>query len=65
MSVLGVVPVRLRCLVERGGQDYLLKAASDPEQNDHIQNEADVLRSCGTSARRILQPVQIGEHGAF
>jgi serine/threonine protein kinase len=53
-------------LVEHDGQQYVLKAASDPEQNPRIQDEAKVLQKLRHQhIVEFCKPVQIGDHAAF
>ena len=63
---LGHGACSIALLVERGGQDYVLKAANDPEQNDRIQNEAEVLQKLRHQhIVEFCDKVQIGEHAGF
>jgi serine/threonine protein kinase len=54
-------------LVERDGQDFVLKAASDPDQNARIRDEADVLRNMLRHPRivEICDEIEIGDRAAF
>ena len=48
------------------GIDYVLKAASDPEQNTRIQDEAEVLQKLRHQhIVEFCELVQVGEHAAF
>jgi serine/threonine protein kinase len=63
---LGHGACSIALLVERGGQDFVLKAASDPEQNDRIQNEAEVLQKLRHQhIVEFCELIQIGEHAGF
>ena len=53
-------------LVERAGVDYVLKAASEPEQNGRIQDEAEVLQKLRHQhIVEFCELIQVGEHAAF
>ena len=63
---LGQGACSIALLVERAGVDYVLKAASDPEQNTRIQDEAEVLQKLRHQhIVEFCEPVQVGEHAAF
>jgi len=63
---LGQGACSIALLVERDGQQYVLKAASDPEQNARIQDEAEVLKKLRHQHLvEFCELAQIGEHAAF
>ena len=63
---LGQGACSIALLVERDGQEFVLKAASDPEQNTRIQNEAEVLAKLRHQhIVEFCEQVVIGEHSAF
>ncbi len=55
-------------LVERDGQDFVLKVANDPGQNDRVMDEADVLAKQEMRHPCIVdfvQPVEMGRYRGF
>lgn len=55
-------------LVERGNQHFVLKAASDPEQNARVRDEAEVLAKPETRHPCLVdfvESLEIGNHAAF
>jgi len=53
-------------LVERGGQEFILKAASDPEHSDRVREEAAVLEKLRHPyVVEMIEKVEIGEHAGF
>lgn len=53
-------------LVERGGREFILKAASEPEYSDRIREEAAVLEKLRHSyIVDVVETVEIGEHAGF
>ena len=63
---LGQGACSIALLVERDGQEYVLKAASDTDQNARIQEEAEVLKKLRHQhIVEFCEPVEIGDHAAF
>jgi serine/threonine protein kinase len=63
---LGQGACSIALLVDREGVNYVLKAASDPEQNTRIQEEAEVLQKLHHQhIVEFCERVQVGEHAAF
>ena len=63
---LGQGGCSIALLVDRNGQQYVLKAASDTDQNARIKEEAEVLKKL--RHQHIVEyddSIQIGEHSAF
>lgn len=53
-------------LVERDGQEYVLKAASDPEYSERIREEATVLDKLRHPyVVEMLEKIEVGEHAGF
>ncbi len=53
-------------LVERDGQDFVLKGASDPEQNVRIQSEAEVVKKLRHQhIVEFCEQLEIGDHAAL
>ena len=53
-------------LVERDGQEYVLKAASEPESSDRVREEAAVLEKLRHQyVVEMLEKVEIGQHAGF
>lgn len=55
-------------LVERDGQDFVLKVASQPEHNERLRGEADVLSKQEMRHPCIVdfvESLEIGQHAAF
>lgn len=55
-------------LVERDGQDFVLKVANDPDQNDRVMDEADVLSKQEmrhTCIVDFVETLQIGDYCGF
>ena len=46
MRRLGQGACAVALLVEREGQEYVLKVASNPEHNQRLQDEGEVLQQC-------------------
>jgi serine/threonine protein kinase len=63
---LGQGACSIALLVERAGIDYVLKAASDPEQNTRISDEAEVLQKLRHQhIIEFCELVPVGEHAGF
>ena len=63
---LGQGACSIALLVERNGQDFVLKAASDLEQNARIKEEAEVLNKLRHQhIVEFCEQVEIGEHAGF
>ncbi|MCE9553877.1 MAG: BREX system serine/threonine kinase PglW [Planctomycetes bacterium] len=61
---LGACSVAL--LVERAGQDFVLKVASDPEHNQRLKDEAEVLTKLHhTNLVQLSELLEIGDRTAF
>jgi serine/threonine protein kinase len=53
-------------LVEKEGQDFVLKAASEPDHSPRIREEAEVLEKLRHQhIVELLETLEIGEHAAF
>lgn len=65
---LGQGATSIALLVERDGQDFVLKAANDPEHNDRLKDEADLLskqemrHSCIVD---LVEPLEVGHSQGF
>jgi serine/threonine protein kinase len=64
---LGQGACSVALLVEREGQDYVLKVASTPEHNNRLKDEADVLRKLVKHPHivQFVDTVPIGERFGF
>ena len=63
---LGQGACSIALLVDRAGVDYVLKAASDPDQNTRIQDEAEVLQKLRHQhIVEFCELVEIGAHAGF
>lgn len=64
---LGQGACSVALLVERDGQEYVLKAANDPDQNARLRDEADVLKTMHRHAHvvDVCEVVEIGDRVGF
>jgi serine/threonine protein kinase len=63
---LGQGACSIALLVERDGQEYVLKAASDPEQNARVRDEAEVLQKLRHQhIVEFCEPVEMGDFAGF
>ena len=65
---LGEGSCSIALLVERGGQDFVMKVANSPENNSRLKDEADVLRKPEmrhTGLVDFVESLEIGPFAAF
>src|SRR5207244_6322229 len=66
MKRLGRGACAVALLVERGGQEYVLKAALAPEHNERLRGEAEVLQKLRHQrVVQFIEAVEVGNHAGF